>query len=197
MNPGELNERIAVLEFLINENVYKWMKVSAIWAKSEQLSSNNIFSTVGIGAKSIKFTIRKNKTLTLHNAFTWHGKHCFITNINEIDSMYYEVTAALAEPKSCLVSREAKPTKNELNRPVYGVPEIITFYGCLVEKYIGHNQGDPMSTIEIRYVLVTPKSIELKVGEIVTIDSTGYTVLITHALDEYKNEYEIKAEEDV
>lgn len=197
MNPGILNERISVLELNQNGNSYDWQETSSLWAKVEQLNEINIFSKTGLGAKSIKFTIRRHKELTLHNAFAWRGKHCFLTNINDIDRAYYEVTAALVEPVTCTVMREGEPKLNELNRPVYGEPIIITFPGCLTEKYMGHVQNEPMTTKEIRYVLVTPKPIKLNCGELVTIDNLTYYVLITHELDEYKNEYEIMYKGDI
>lgn len=196
-NPGELDKRISVLSIVHDENTYTWEESIKLWAKVEQLAGTNLFSRVGLGAKSIKFTIRKNKDLTLHNAFLWQGKHCFLTDINEIDRVLYEVTAALIEPVTCIVERQGKPTRNELNRPIYSDPVKITFPACLTEKYMGHTQNEPMAIKEIRYVLVTPKSIELNCGELVTINNLTYNVLIAHTLDEYKNEYEIMYKGDV
>lgn len=197
MNPGELNERMPILELRKTENTYAWETSSKIWAKVEQLTGSNLFSKVGLGAKSIKFTIRKKSDLTLHNAFSWKGKHCFLTDIKEIDHAYYEVSAALIEPRICNIERNLKPKRNELNRPIYDGPTTISFPGCLTEKYMGHTQNEPMATKEMRYVLVTPKIIELECGELVTIDDIAYNVLIAHTLDEYKNEYEIIVKEDI
>lgn len=192
MNPGEINRKISVMALKSTGNTYYWEQTSNIWAKVEQLKGNNLFSQVGIGVKSIQFTIRKMSALSLHNAFQWQGKHCFLTNINEYGRGFYEVTAALIEPKSCIILRTDKPTKDSLNRPVYSMPEQISFPGCLVEKYTGHKQDNPMSIIEMRYVVVTPKVIELVIGELITIDNVNYEVLVKHTLDEYKNEYEIE-----
>jgi hypothetical protein len=191
MNPGELNNKISVMSVKLTGKTYYWEQTSGIWAKVEQLKGNNLFSQVGIGVKSIQFTIRKNSALSLHNAFQWQGKHCFLTNINEVDRGFYEVTAALIDPKLCIIKRTDKPTKDSLNRPVYSAPENITFPGCLVEKYAGHKQENPMAIIEMRYVVVTPKVIELEIGELITIDNVNYEVLVKHTLDEYKNEFEI------
>lgn len=196
MNPGELKEKISVLSINSSENAYTWGTSSSIWAKAEQLSGNNIFSKVGLGAKSIKFTIRKKSDLTLHNAFAWNGKHCFLTDIKEIDRAYYEVSAALVEPQICYVERMGEPTLNELKRPVYESNYTLSFPGCITEKYLGHSQESPMTTQEIRYVLVTPKVIILEAGELVTINNITYNVLLAHTLDEYKNEYEIMVKGD-
>jgi hypothetical protein len=196
MNPGEFKDKLSVLGLKQTGNTYAWESTSGLWAKAEQLNGNNLFSKVGLGAKSIKFTIRKKSDLTLHNAFGWQGKHCFLTDIIEKDRMYYEVAAALIEPRTCSVERTGEPVLNELNRPIYSEDTTVTFPGCLTEKYLGHTQGEPMATNETRHVLVTPKLIILVVGELVTINNTSYTVIIPHLLDEYKNEYEIMVKED-
>lgn len=192
MNPGNLKDRIKILKLNHSDNVYTWDEEIEIWAKAEQQKGTNIFSKVGLGAKSVKFTIRK-RDITLHNAIKWQGKHCFLTDIMDTGRGYIEVTAALVEPRICTVERTGEPTLNELNRPVYGDPVMLTFPGCLTEKYIHHIQNKPISTVETWYVLVTPKVIELKEGELVTIDNTAYEVKVSHTLDEYKNEYEISA----
>ncbi len=197
MNIGELSDRISILNLNQDADTYSWETATGIWAKVERMDGNNLFSRVGLGTKSIKLTIRKNSSLTLHNAFRWQEKHLFLTDIIDIDRMYYEVSAALIEPKLCSVEREGEPKRNELNRPVYEGKKTIIFPGCLTEKYLGHSQGEPMATIETRYVLVTPKVIELNINELVTIGNATYTVLTPHTLDEYKNEYEIMFKGDV
>lgn len=195
MNPGELKERIEILKLYSIDNNFEWMTETRVWAKVEQVKTKNIFSTNGIGAKSIKFIIRK-RDITLHNAIRWRGKHCLLTEIVDTGHGFYEIVAALIEPKICTVERTDKPNLSELNKPVYGEPTVITFPGCLTEKYIRNIQDEPMSVIETKYVLVTPKAIELHEGELVTIDGVTYEVLISHTLDEYKNEYEILARRD-
>lgn len=190
MNVGEFKDKISVLELIESANMYSWEVIANPWAKAERLKTNNIFSKIGISAKSVKFTMRK-RGLTCHNALRWQGKHCFITDIVEVDRMYYEVTAALVETRICTVERTGKLEKDSLNRPIYGDAEQIMFPGCLIEKYLGHTQDKPMTLIEIGYVLVTPKVIELTSGKIVSIDNMQYTVTLPHTLDEYKNEYEI------
>ncbi|MBE6829150.1 MAG: hypothetical protein E7519_02945 [Ruminococcaceae bacterium] len=119
-----------------------------------------------------------------------------MTDINEIDRMYYEVTAARIEPKTCKVIR-ISITKNELKNPVKGKNEIMTFPGCLVEKYMGYAQQKPQAVSDMQYVLVTPKVIELKLADLVEIEENTYNVQIAHTLDQYKNEYEIAVQKDV
>lgn len=183
--------KVEVLTLKKTGSQYAWESECSIWVKAEQAKGKNIFSSVGIGAKSIQFTFRKSSKVTLHNAFKWQGRHCFLTDIIETNKENYEVMAALIEPINCTVERTSEPTLDELNRPVYAQPELISFPGCLTEKYLGHAQEKPMAFVETRYVLVTPKAIELSVGELITAGNETYTVEIPHTLDEYKNEYEI------
>lgn len=191
-----MNTKISVLALEGDNNTYTWNQKDSLWAKVEQLKGKNIFSSFGMGARSVKFTIRKNSSISLHNAFKWQGKHCFLTDILELNKECYEVLTALIEPKICTVERTGKPTLNELNRPVYSDPITISFPACLTEKYLGYTQGVPMATVENRLVLVTPKDIELEPGEIVIIENVPYTVEVPHILDEFKNEYEVMARGD-
>lgn len=196
MNSGELRHRIDILILKNDNNVFTWETLNTIWAKAEDLDKTNIFSKLGIGAKSVKFIIRKC-SLTLHQAIRWQGRHYFITDIKELDRMYFELITAQLEPKICIATRKI-PVKNELNRPIPGEPQTIaTFPGYLVEKYLGYQQEKPQAINEINYVLVTPKTINLEVGDLVKIDDDTFNVRITHVLDEYKNEYEITVIKDV
>lgn len=195
INPGELKQRIEVMCLKKWGNKYSWRTSDTIWSKVEASDKTNIFSKVGIGVKSYKFTIRM-RDLTLHKAFKWRGRFYFLTDIKEINSMYLEVTAAQIEPRICTVTR-TKTTKNELNRPIVNTETVTTFPGCLIEKYMGYAQQKPHAVNEVTYVLVTPKNINLSSGELVNIDGTTYNVQITHILDEYKNEYEITMKKDV
>lgn len=197
---NELKERITVLDLVCDGKNYAWeerMNDGKLWAKVEYPSQRNIFSSIGMSAKSIKFTIRKRDDITPYNAILYQGKHCFLTDIKELDRAYIEILAALVEPHTCTVKRTGEPMLNKLNRPIYGKPERITFPGCMTEKYLSYTQHDPMATQVKQYVLVVPKAIRLNPGEVVIIDQISYTVAIPHELDEYKNEYEIVMEADI
>lgn len=196
MNPGELKEKISVAVLVPDGNNFIWESQKITWAKAETLNTKNIFSNIGMGARTVKFVVRK-QNLSLHNAFTWKGNHCFITAINEESRLYYEVLTAIVTIKECHIKREPDPIYNNLNRPVYSEPTLITFPGILTEKFLGNIQEQPMTTIETRLVLVTPKLIKLEEGELVTIDEKDYEVLLAHTLDEFKNEYEIISRRNV
>lgn len=189
MNPGLLRERIEILSFKKRRYSYFWDSIITVWANVEQNNKTNLFSKVGVGEKTVKFIIRK-RDLTLHNAFEWQNRHCFLTDIREIDRSYLEVIAAQIEPTICSLTRNVL-LKNELNRPVLKPKRICSFPACMVEKYLGFQQQIPQAINTMTYVLVTPKAIELLVGDLVKIGDNVYNVQIIHNLDEYKNEYEI------
>jgi hypothetical protein len=192
---GELRHRIKILELINNSSIYSWSENISVWAKYEEPDKTNLFSKIGIGVKTAKFTIRKCD-LTLHNAIRFKENHFFLTNIAEVDRRYYEVTTACIESKNCVAKRNVT-TLNELNRPVLTPQTVATFPACLVEKYLGYRQEKPHAVNDITYVMVTPKIIVLKTADLVKIGDDTYNVQIVHNLDEYKNEYEIGLNRDV
>ncbi len=137
VNAGELHEKIEIMNLSssqINTNtVYVWSVAAEVWAKSELVERTNAFSRVGKGVKTVKFTIRK-RALNLQDAIRWQGKFCFLTAISEIEHMYYEVTAALIEPKICIVQRMDCTSLDELNHPVLTQSAALTFPGCLTQS---------------------------------------------------------------
>lgn len=190
MQAGELNQPVSILSLTLANAVYSWAETRRTWAKAEPQSGKNLFSQVGDGAKSVKFTVRK-QDLTLHNAFRWHGNFCFLTDITELDSLHDTVTAAMIEPKTC-IKLQGDDQQDDLNRPDESEPKpVLTFPGCLVEKYQGFQKLNPQSQVSVTYVLVTPKEIALAGGDLLKIDGLLYSVQIVHNLENYKNEYEI------
>lgn len=196
MNAGKLKEKISILTLSQNEDTYAWTSTISLWTKVEQLRRGNQFSKVGVGVKTIKFIIRNSNNISLHNAIRWQGRHGFIIDINTIDLRYHEVTVALIEPKTCRVERTGNPKLNDLNRPYYEENSTIIFPGCLIPKKQDYIQGKPMAVSETRYLLITHKAIELRAGDLVTIENATFTVATSQTLNEYSNEYEIVAKGD-
>ena len=191
MNAGELNNRVDILSLIKSGSAYAWQQSAAVWAKAERTERIAVFSAVGVGKRSVKLTLRR-RLLTLDNAVRWKNQHGFLTDIVETpDSRYLEVTTALIEPISCSVTRETTTVDQTTKRPSRSTTSTLSFPACLTEKYLGRAQSEPMAVDEVRYVLVTPKVIELKSGEVVTVGGKTYTVVALHTLDMYKNEYEI------
>ena len=187
INAGDLNQRLRVLECRkdAEKNAYRWEEIGRLWAKAEPGDRRNLFSDVGIGARGVTFTIRSRPSLTLHQAFFWRGQHCFLTSAipRENNRGYWTVKAALVAPVDC---------QADMDRDPHG----ICFPGILTEKYVGHDQPDFHSEVTTTYVLVTPKSVELRPGSWLVADGQYYLVLTPHLLDAYKNEFEIRRKED-
>ncbi len=194
MQAGTFDTPAAVLHLDQQDDTYQWQESGCILVKAEPQSKTNLFSKVGLGQKSIRFTMRK-RPLTLHDAIQWQGKHCFLTDIREIDRMYLEVTTALIDPISCIAFHTAQ-ILDDLNRPAFKNIRIASFPGFLTEKYLGFEQKEVHTETQTTYVLVTPKAIVLQSGDLVQIGDDFYTIKIIHVLDEYKNEYEITEKRD-
>ena len=195
VDAGEFRERIEVLKLEQDAAGSRWAADRTVWAKAEQQDKNNLFSTVGIGARSVLFTLRR-QPLTLHNAFRWKERHCFLTAIKEIDRMYLEVRAALVEPVPCTAFRMVE-TAGADKAPARTLERLVEFPAILTEKYLGFVQNVPMAQTETTYVLVTPKRIELREADLVDVAGGRYAVRVCHTLDEYKNEYEIHRKKDL
>lgn len=194
MNPGELNERVQILTLKTEADVMRWEVSKNIWAKVEITGKTNYFSKVGIGVLSVKYTMRR-QTLSSHNAFLFGGCHYFITRITPISKLYMEVETAKIEPHTCVL-RGTETVMGHLNRPTTTPKKLLTFPGCLVEKYMGYMAEKSHGESEIDFVLVTPKDVKTDVGKIVEISGKPFKVIACHDLDEYKNEYEIVRKED-
>lgn len=194
MNAGELNKRISVLELQKDGTDYSWKEARKIWAKAENKNKKNLSSQNGIGAKSVKFIIRKQR-LTLDNAFQYKNDHYFLTDFR---FYFCRCDFIIHAVYFCNICQKIMVTiKDELNRPETKQQKLMTFPGCVVEKYMGYKQEKPQAVSEIQYVLVTPKIIKLELADLIEIEGETYNVQIVHTLDEYKNEYEIMKKSDV
>lgn len=172
------------------------MPVGSLWVREECRSKTNLFSKVGMGAKSVLFSLGSAPGLTLHHALRLGGRHCFLTEITRISPVLWEIGGALIEPSLW----EARRLRLELDgnkRPVALPPEPVAFPACLTEKYLGYKQEKPMAVEEQTMVLVTPKPVLLSVNDLVTGGGRTYEVRVCHLLDEFKNEYEICRRKDV
>lgn len=190
IDAGSLRDRLIILKFTFfpEENEWRWVEAHASAGKAQLSEKKNLFSAVGIGARDVSFTVRHRADLTLANAIRWKGpegwEHCFIASILPLDRRYDTVRCARVELARCLAEANHAPTG-------------AYFPGVLAEKYVGHEQLDPLAVNTTTYVLVTPKAVELKRGSIVEVDGTPYQVLLGHYLDGWKNEFEIGRTEDL
>lgn len=204
IDAGNLNERLELLEFQeTSENVWEWVSAGRLWGSIslDNGQKRNLFSSVGIGARNASLVIR-TRPITLHDALQWKGKHLFLTAITKRDRMHLDMSAALVTIVQCEAERSQSTVDREHNnRPIVTPLPPVTFPAVLTEKYVRYTREDTYATATTMLVLVTPKPIDLKEGNLVTIRdgpaAAVYNIQARHVLDEFKNEYEIAWSRDV
>ncbi len=197
-----LTEKIEVLTLVLDDETgnYAWAPSRKRWASVElNTSQRTIFSDVGIGARGATVVIRHDPKLTLHQAIRWNNLFLFLTSVVLNQSRdRQEIKAAICEPVTLTAKPQAKTGRNTMNRPVVKQQGEFTFPGILTEVY-HRNEGDEVfrKTTQ-RRVLVTPKAIVLRPGDLVQQGTEApYTVRQVMDLEFYKNEYVIERQEDV
>ena len=176
---GRLNDRVDVLAFRDWHEpdmpaAWEWERVRRTWAGAELMTRPNVYSVHGLGAAGVTFTLRR-QSLDLDNALRWRGQHCLITAIRPLGRLYLTVEAALVVLSQC-----ENPKTGE------------TFPAVLTEKYVRHEQLEPMATNEQRRVLVAPKAVTLSPGPLVVVDGVEWPIVTPYELDPHKNEYELE-----
>ena len=183
---SDLKERVQVQSLLYypEADAFAWEVKRNTWAKAEQDTRKNLFSSAGIGARGVTFTLRRNPELTIVNSFLWRGQFCFLTSIVDGDPGFQVVQAALCDPVDCIKDADMET-------------QGCRFPGILTEKYVGHEQLDPHAEVTGDLVLVTPKAVLLETGQ--TVDTLGklWRVTACHTLADYQNEYRIQREANV
>lgn len=200
IDAGKLNQPLKVLELReTGSGVWEWVPLRTAWAQVEQTARTNLFSKVGVGARDAAVVIRR-QSLTLHNALRWGERHLFLTAITQRGRGHLDVSAALVEVVRCRAQR-TQETVGQAGRPVPNQVLDLTFPAVLTEKYARHEPQETYAQVESCFVLVTPKVIALKAGDLVTVQEgpaqAEYQVKAPHILDEWKNEYEIVWRRDV
>jgi hypothetical protein len=186
IDAGALDQHIVVQALREDDETgdLTWENAYKTWAKAEADSRSNLFSSIGIGARGVTFTMRFHRQLTLGHSFLWRGQFCFLTSITDAaDAGFVTVKAALCQPQTCQKDMDREPAGPR-------------FPGILTEKYIGHEQTDLHSEVTGTFVLVTPKAMTLAPGSWVTVGGNYYRVLVPHELDQWKNEFEVRRKED-
>lgn len=208
MDAGELRHRLMVMECRRSSlatdgsTSFDWAIAATVWGKVELGTGSNLFSRVGIGARDATITLR-DRRLDLHQALRWGCHHLFLTSLVR-DRGHITAKAAVVAPTDWAATRCKKGIDTARgNRPKREPLPPLQFPGVLTEKYLGNTPpfDDGHATVEARYVLVTPKVVELSPGDLVTTHDPGiagtYVVELCHCLDPYKNEYEIYRKRDV
>ena len=193
-----LRERVEVLALRQDAaGNYAWAPVRARGAAIEQGERTNLFSKIGLGARSATVTIRRDPALTLHHALRWRGQHLFLTAVSggEHDGKQ-TVQTAIVEPTMLTAKPQAVKSRDALNRPTVEAVAAYTFPGVLTELYRREAEDGAPITERVQRVLVTPKEIRLKRGDLVNDGDTTWVVVRVLPLDPYKQEYVIEMQED-
>ena len=200
IDAGKLRDHLQVLELKEDPaGTWAWRSAWKTWGQVEEATGRNLFSLVGIGARGAEILLRR-RPLTLHNALLWEGRHLFLTAILPAGRLHLRIQAALVTPVVCTATRR-EDSIGAAGRPVHAETMRVTFPGVLTEKYVRYEREEDHAEGESSYVLVAPKAIQLRAGDLVTVQEGPakgvYHVTTCHVLDEYKNEYEIACRRDI
>ena len=102
VDAGKMNESVSVLKLDTVQDGYQWKTNYNLWAKAEVTDKTNLFSRIGLGEKTVIFTVRRCD-ISLHDGVKWKGKHCFVTDIQQIDRRYLKITTAMVRVSQCTV----------------------------------------------------------------------------------------------
>lgn len=204
VDAGSLDQRLTLLSLQeTSPNAFAWVEVGKVWANVTQDGSKNYFSSVGLGARNAKIIMRRSP-IDMTQALRWGSQHLFLTSITQRDRMHWDVSAALVDVVTCAMDRTTTQVdKANGNRPIKVQAPTVTFPGVLTEKYqrSQYNREDTHAKATSTYILVTPKTVVLEEGDVVTVQEgpakAVYNVQGSHVLDRYKNEYEIVWSRDV
>lgn len=198
---SRLTQKVEILRISGDASLggFVWAKNGRCWADIELDVKNNLFSSVGIGARGATVTMRPRLGLDLRHALRWNDQFLFLTSIIlSPDRDRLELKAALCDPVTLTARPQARTGRNELDRPVVSQLPSFTFPGILTELYRQNAQDEIYRAETLRRVLVTPKAVALRPGDLVQ-PGTGapYTVRQALDLDQWKNEYVIERQEDI
>ncbi len=180
MDAGRLRDVVRVLTPATGtdpETPKGWVEVGAVRACREFSEKKTLFSSVGLGARTVLFTIRR-RPLALGDLLELGGQAHYVTAIQPVERTYLAVTTAQVSVVRCL--------KVNLGREPG-----LAFEAIMTEKYLRYEQTEPMYTVSQQYVLVTTKAVGLATNDLIEIAGEVYVVRIGHCLDSCKNEYEI------
>lgn len=169
---------------------YRWESSGSLWVHGEQSGRSNIFAKSGIGTAGTVFILCRADTLTLHHALLWRGGHYLLTSIEQKNPVTAVINSAKVTVRDCAATRPVK-VQDEKGRPKNVQTPLANFPAVLTEKYLRAEQLEPQTAVESLMILVTPKAIDLKTGDLVTVEGVTYAVLICHLTGEWANEYEI------
>lgn len=200
MNGGilanELRQRVELLALRFDgeHNSWYWEVQKTLWAGVNFEEKRNLFSSIGIGARSANIVIRAQRELTLHQAMRLGTQFLFLTAIVlSDDKRRQDIRAAVCESVTLTARPQSRKGRDGNNRPTAIEVPAFTFPGILTERYF-RNEEDEFYRAEMQQrALVTPKTVVLRAGDLIQQEGeTPYTVREVLELDPFKNEYVIE-----
>lgn len=191
-----LDRRADILQLRKDRNPegYRWAVRRTCYLHAEDDPNDNLFSTAGRRARGVKLVLRPDSRLTLHEAVRLNGQFLLLTSIELSERRdRQELRAAVCESLLLTARPQNRIGRDEFNRPTAVEVPSFTFPGVITERYF-RSEADDIYRAELQQrVLVTPKAIVLRAGDLVQQESdTPYTVRQVLDLDPYKNEYVIE-----
>lgn len=195
---SSLRDRVEVLEVRRdNDGNYSWVSTGKRYACVKPDDRRYSLSSIGVWPRGATVTLRPCE-LTLHHALRWNGQHLFLTAIlpsSGRDSL--EVKAAVCDPVTFTAEPQSKTGRDNMNRPTLGRTAAYTFPGIWTELHRREQDEGVVDTELVQRVIVTPKAIKLRRGDIVRHpDGTTWPVMRVLDLDEHKNEYVVYRQEE-
>lgn len=171
VNPGKLDTPIGVLAYKDG----RWTGAGSLWGSAEY-SIRVIYSSFAAATRGYKITVRKSALIGPDKALRVSGEHCLIASLVR-HKHYDEIEAAAVDPQLCTLRRQSK--------------DVSTFEGVLAERYVRWTQETPNAKHETGLLLVVPKEIELRPGDIIAAIGGRFSVRECHMLEATHNAYEI------
>lgn len=173
IDPGKMDRLISVLKY---ENGV-WRETGRLWAKVEY-TAKIVYSAFAASSDGYKVTIRKNGLVRLESALEIEGEHCMITTFETSPrSNCIMLSVAKLAPVECILRRQGEDTG--------------TFYGIVAEKYVRFEHNTPYAGQDVGLLLITPKTVALRTGDIVAAMDKRFSVQECHMMEKTHNAYEV------
>lgn len=195
---SSLRDRVEVLDLRTDSGGnFSWARVGTRYACVKPDDRRYSFSSVGVWPRGATVTLRPCG-LTLHQALRWNGQHLFlIAIIPSAGRDRLEIKAVVCNPVTFTAEPQSKTGRDKLNRPTVEKVAAFTFPGVWTELYRKEQDEGVVGTELVQRVIVTPKEIRLRRGDIVRHpDGSTWPVMRVLELDEHKNEYIVYRQED-
>ena len=172
IDPGKLDTRISVMGYRNGA----WEELGTLWGSAEY-SIRVIYSSIAAATQGYKITVRTSSLIRPDRALRLNGDHCLIASLAR-HKQYDEIEAAAVKLQRCTLRRQNA--------------DVFEFEAVLAEQYVNWTQATPYARHETGMLLIAPKEIILRSGDIVAVDSVRYSVRACHMVESTHNAYEVR-----